>query len=426
MMTWSVSEAVVGRRLDDGYVLVNLETQQMFELNSSGARIWELLLEGVSWSELERSLLAEFTGDPSSVRRDARDLLAELVRCGMLREAPTIAPVPETREPSEWMIRWAPDESAPIVHRGGPPHRMLDLHQASGGWTAVAGSLFEVDHPRPARWVSDLRARAGDRFIDGLRGAFLVLTWDARDRLLVVHADPIGVLPCYYAWDGRTLLISSSIDALLAQPEVSREVNRLLLGEYVYGRFGLHQTPETFFAAVKRLPAAHRLSFRDRSLAIDRYWDPLPDGFEWAEEELDRIEALLERAVRRPVSAGADSLALSGGFDSVSVALLASNHATRPLTALSLFMTGTDSDESAIQRSVAAKLGMPLRSFSLPAEDDRHDFVEKALALSSTAPGPVLSIWQWMLAAIIEEAKGIGCSKILMGTGGDEMFNVDP
>jgi asparagine synthase (glutamine-hydrolysing) len=398
-MMWRVNERVVGRRLDDGYVLVNLETQEMFELNSSGARIWELLLEKKPLADLERSLADEFAADPHALRHDVRALIDDLVRSGMLHEAPSITEDTRVEPASEWMIAWTRDDPAPIVRPGGAPHRTLTVRHSPSGWTALTGASSD----------------------DGI-----AIEWDARTHTLRVSRDRIGNVPCFYVWDGRSFFVSSSVDPLLAQSEVSREIHRLHLSEYVYGIVGAHQTPETFFAAIKRLPGGHRLSLRDRALEIERYWDPLPEGFAWAtEEEADRLEAVLARAVERSLDQGADSIALSGGFDSVTVALLAAPR-RKGLTALSIAMTGTENDESSVQRRVAEMLGMPQRWCRLPGPNDREDFADKALELSGTTPCPVLSMWQWMLTSVIDSAKGNGCSKILMGTGGDEMFNVDP
>src|SRR5688572_1968793 len=204
-MMWRVNERVVGRRLDDSYVLVNLETQEMFELNSSGARIWELMLEQTSLPELERSLMGEFVGDPATVRRDLEDLIGDLVLAGMLREAPITA-IDPSASPSEWMISWTPADAAPVIRRGVAPHRTIDVRASASGWSAMTGSSTD----------------------DGV-----VVEWDASARTLIAHRDPIGIVPCYYAWDGRSFSISSSVDPLLARPGVSREIHRLHLAEYV-------------------------------------------------------------------------------------------------------------------------------------------------------------------------------------------------
>ena len=72
------------RRVGGGAVLVNLWTGHVFELNETAARVWELLVGGVSRSELVRALLEEYDGDAAAVGRDVDELLALLSERGLL------------------------------------------------------------------------------------------------------------------------------------------------------------------------------------------------------------------------------------------------------------------------------------------------------------------------------------------------------
>ena len=78
------SKHVVSSRLGDAGVLVHLKTNQIFELNSTGVRIWELLGEGLDLDEVVRVLGAEFDTDIEQVRREVIDLVSVLSREGLL------------------------------------------------------------------------------------------------------------------------------------------------------------------------------------------------------------------------------------------------------------------------------------------------------------------------------------------------------
>jgi hypothetical protein len=54
-----------------------------------------------------------------------------------------------------------------------------------------------------------------------------------------------------------------------------------------------------------------------------------------------------------------------------------------------------------------------------------RSFVEASLALSRTSPLPVLSVWQAIYTGLLESAASLGLSKLILGTGGDEMLTVD-
>lgn len=61
-------EAIASRVTGDEIVLVQLETDHIYVLNRTAARIWDLLAAGCDRAEIERCLLAEF--------RVAEDVLA--------------------------------------------------------------------------------------------------------------------------------------------------------------------------------------------------------------------------------------------------------------------------------------------------------------------------------------------------------------
>ncbi len=69
---------VVFKRLEDRMVLVHLATNQIFELNHTGARVWELLREGITGDALVDRLAAEFEVDASTLRTEIEALLSEL------------------------------------------------------------------------------------------------------------------------------------------------------------------------------------------------------------------------------------------------------------------------------------------------------------------------------------------------------------
>ena len=80
---------VVSRRLDDEVVLVNLQTNRIYSLNSTGARFWELLAEGHDRAAIESRLLGEFEVAPERLSAEVDALLAALSQAGLIGE-PTV------------------------------------------------------------------------------------------------------------------------------------------------------------------------------------------------------------------------------------------------------------------------------------------------------------------------------------------------
>ncbi|MGH9173141.1 MAG: PqqD family protein [Vicinamibacterales bacterium] len=75
---------VLARQLPGGAVLVHLGTNQIFELNETSARVWELLGEGLAPDDILNRLLDDFDVAPEQASTELTDLLARLQDAGLL------------------------------------------------------------------------------------------------------------------------------------------------------------------------------------------------------------------------------------------------------------------------------------------------------------------------------------------------------
>jgi hypothetical protein len=75
---------VVFKRLENRMVLVHLQSNQIFELNHTGARVWELLQNGIAGDALIDHPTAEFEVDSSTLRIEVDALFSELVNEGLI------------------------------------------------------------------------------------------------------------------------------------------------------------------------------------------------------------------------------------------------------------------------------------------------------------------------------------------------------
>jgi hypothetical protein len=75
---------VVARRLDNTAVLVNIATNRIFELNETGAKVWELLGEGVDTDGIVRRLVDEFDVEERQAADEVKNLIVELQTEGLL------------------------------------------------------------------------------------------------------------------------------------------------------------------------------------------------------------------------------------------------------------------------------------------------------------------------------------------------------
>ena len=77
---------VISRPFGDAAVLVDLTTNQIFELNRTGYRIWELLEERLDRAAITEVLQREFKVERSQLELEVDELLNELRRENLLAE----------------------------------------------------------------------------------------------------------------------------------------------------------------------------------------------------------------------------------------------------------------------------------------------------------------------------------------------------
>ena len=269
----------------------------------------------------------------------------------------------------------------------------------------------------------------GVDWLKHLRGSFALVIHDAdRDELRLAR-DPLGGHALFYARTGSGLFMSPSTNALAREPAVPGNVNRALLADNLRRRWTVPD--ETYYEAVRRVPSGHVLRVRGDSFEATRYWDPSPpdEPVNWAsDDEVDRFDDLLDRAIDRWLDFGPAAIYLSGGLDSVSVAAVAGDR-TRlrgmvPPLALSLAFPDPQSSEEEIQRAVASKLELDQIMLSIDEVTKRDGLLPSVLDISSKRGAPIIGCWLPGYRHLGVRAKGAGRNTIFTGAGGDEWLSI--
>jgi hypothetical protein len=315
------------------------------------------------------------------------------------------------------------------------------LQTAVAGRTAVAFAGFlanrdelahGLDGPPPvddADLVLRLLARKGQAGLADLRGAFALLLWDGdRDTLTATH-DQVGNHPLFWAPSGAGLVFSDSVETLLAQHGVSRDLNRLALADHLRRRWPDPQ--ETFFATVRRVPPGNTMTDAGGKRDVRRTWNPAPEPIQWASaQEVEGFDEVFRRAVDRCFELGPAGISLSGGLDSVTVAVFAAEAAAergiRAPVALSMRFPDVGVNEEDIQRSVASQLGFDMIMMGLDEAVAPMNVLEATLELAKTWPAPMFNPWLAAYVALGHQGRQQGCDAFLTGGGGDEWLCVSP
>lgn len=166
-------------------------------------------------------------------------------------------------------------------------------------------------------WGSDLPA-----FI---LGDFAFALWDGAKRELFAARDHLGVRSVYYAETPTRLYVSNWLEALRAAPGVPDTLHDPAICDFLLCGMPL-DAAATAFAAIRRLPPAHRLrAGPHRPTKVTRYWRlPLEEPLYLRKRDMvERFRETLGTAVSDRVGSGGVAVSLSGGVDSATVAALA-------------------------------------------------------------------------------------------------------
>jgi len=185
--------------------------------------------------------------------------------------------------------------------------------------------------------ILHLYEEKGVECLKDLRGAFAFAIWDSRKERLFIARDRIGKKPLYYHYRNQTLIFGSEIKAILQDPDVSREVNRPAITDYL--SYGYTPTPETMFKGIMKLPPAHFMIYEKGEIRLEKYWKlDFSKKLKLSEREYcDRTMDMLEECTRiRLISDVPLGAFLSGGIDSSAVVYMMSKLSSKPVKTFSI------------------------------------------------------------------------------------------
>lgn len=165
-----------------------------------------------------------------------------------------------------------------------------------------------------------------EKFADHLLGDFSFALYDVSSKTLFCVRDHMGVRPLYYHINDSFFIVSDSIEVILAHPEVSQELNDVVVAEFALnGR--VYNQQETFLTSIRKCPRATYLKVTKEDIFSNKYWDIKdikPLRYDTEEEYAKHLKALLETVIQDRIgSAYPISAHMSGGLDSSVIATIA-------------------------------------------------------------------------------------------------------
>src|SRR5215475_9665533 len=263
----------------------------------------------------------------------------------------------------------------------------------------------------------------GEDCLGHFNGMFALALWDAGRQTLFAARDRLGEKPLYYAERNGWFAFASEIRALLAHPEIGRDLDLKGLARYLTS--GYLPDPSTILEGVQKLPAGHAITVADGKVRMTRYWDlpfaprrasvPFRDPGAWAD---GLWEALCTSVRHRLVSDVPVGIFLSGGIDSSAITAAARMVAPgHQFKSFSIGFEETTYNEEPYARAVAERLGTEHRQFTFTSADAAALFPRLGELLDEPLADPAF-LPTVHLARHIREWVTVALS----GDGGDELL----
>ncbi|MGQ0538908.1 MAG: asparagine synthase-related protein [Gemmatimonadaceae bacterium] len=296
---------------------------------------------------------------------------------------------------------------------------------------SLAAALQPCLSNSPAKLILAAYRAWGADAVRRLEGDFALLVWDRLERRLIAARDHFGTRPLFYTAYRGGLATASRLSGLAALPEFHARLDPTsLANDALFLR--VHAPESTIYSCAKRLPAGHRITWRNGTLGTAQRWWEVPifargDGAPFSEAVGELRRLIVAAAAERMKHAGGTGSAvwLSGGYDS-STLFAASQVAA--------------ADDPSLPEPLAVSLSHPPDD---PGYED--NFIEATTAFWRTRPTwcdataipalespiqrailrdePFYHTYELWNAALAQTTQRAGRRVAIIGTGGDQFFS---
>jgi len=256
----------------------------------------------------------------------------------------------------------------------------------------------------------------GERCLAFLRGMFAFAIWDEKQQKLFLARDRVGQKPLKYYLDEQCLIFASELKAILEilprRPAPDLETVAQFL------RFNHVPAPRTGFTKIAKLPAAHYALWHKGRLVVKRYWQldfKRKTEFSYQESKGEILRLLRESVKMQLVSDVPLGVFLSGGIDSSTVVVLASEFQPK-LKTFTIGFGERDFDERPLARLVSQKFGTD--HTELEVKPDAIDALPKLIYHYEEPYADSSALPTFYLSQLARDQVIVA----LNGDGGDEAF----
>ena len=218
--------------------------------------------------------------------------------------------------------------------------------------------------------IVHLYEELGESCLERLRGMFAFAIWDNRRKSLFLARDRVGIKPLYYYHSSSSFIFGSEIKVILADPEVTPEVNpemidRILTFNYLPGE-------ETLLKNIHKLAPGSCVLIQDGDVKIRQYWDlEVPQSTLSLAAAEEQLSSMLDESVRlHMISDVPVGFLLSGGVDSSAMLCMARGKTAGPLLSFTVgFSEPGITDERPYARLAAKAYGAEHHEMTISSKD---------------------------------------------------------
>lgn len=324
-----------------------------------------------------------------------------------------------------------------VCHGGSDLDQAIHVDERGGGVVAMTGQLHDVRGLAEALGVGERTfshsallwhayRKWGPELLDRVDGEFAFVIYDSQDHRLLAACDFLSVHPLHYRRTNGSVVLASHPGQVLAGGGPARPSEEAIAAYLSLARH-LTTGSQTFYEGVHRIRPAHWIQFTTSGSREVCYWrlDPERTVEERPESEMaDRVRHMLLESVRRraPV-APPYACALSGGFDSSTVAglfrqVLNERGVRMPLETFSFELRDREADEPDLINAVAEAVQANHHHVYL----DRDNVFDALPEIVRACGGPTRDMGLLYLWRKKQAAAAAGAGVVLSGLGGDEVF----
>jgi len=283
---------------------------------------------------------------------------------------------------------------------------------------------FNDENISDAHIILKLFCRCNTEFFKDLLGSFVFLIYDRLKSRTTIVRDHLGDKVLYYYSDSNKFIVASEPLSILQHPGIPLEYNEKKIAEFF--TLGDHTDSSSFFKKIHEIPSSHYIIYNNGDMNVHRYWDFDPNKkirYGTDEEYAEHLKSILKKSVDCRMRTNNEAgVMMSGGYDSTSIAALASESLKngKKLKVFSfVFDKFKESDES-VYIDDFCSIHNNVESIRVNGDDcwTLNDFE----SLPVNPAFPYQDPFHWLKIKLFEKVRKNGIRTLLTGWFADELF----